>query len=242
MDRKTFERTIYKNWADYFHCPLETIHQPGTTLFPESKYGGKKVIVLEYIGKHTFAQIDPFYFQTLNQLVKSLPAATSLHGEHIQKAWGGHEIETQNIGLSYYLFPADLPSYLPSSEFSLRKLTDKDAENMTTLHRANTPEDVEEGYVEVTHQIAFGCFFNDQLVAASSGYERTDFLDIGVLTHPDHRKKGLGRAVVGALCEWANEKNMIAQYRHDQVNINSENVARSLNFKPYFKTEAFTFR
>lgn len=242
MDRKTFDEVIYKNRADYFHCPLETIHQFGTTLFPESKYEDKKLIVLEYIGKHTFAQIDPFYFQVLNNLVKDLPAETSLRGEHIQKTWEDNEIESQSIGLSYYLFPSDIPSYLPSSEFSLRQLTEADAENMSALHAANTAEDVEEGYVEVTHQIAFGCFLNDQLVAASSGYERTDFLDIGVLTHPEHRKKGLGKAVVGALCEWANEKNMTAQYRHDLVNISSENVARSLNFRPYFKTEAFTFR
>jgi hypothetical protein len=242
MDRKTFEQTIYKNWADYFHCPVETIHYPGTTLFPESKYEGKKVIVLEYIGDHTFAQIDPFYFQALNNLIKSLPAATSLRSHHIQGAWKDNEIESQNTGFSYYLFPADLPAYLPSSEFSLRKLTAIDAENMSVLHAANTPEDVEEGYVEVTHQIAFGCFLNDLLVAASSGYERTGFMDIGVLTHPEYRKKRLGKAVVGALCNWANAKNMIAQYRHDQVNASSGNIARSLNFKPYFKTEAFTFR
>src|SRR5688500_4550649 len=120
MDSKTFEQTIYKNWADYFHCPPETVHQPGTTLFPESKYEGKKVIVLEYIGEHTFAQIDPFYFQALKSLIKD---ATSLHGHHIQEAWQDNEIESRNIGFSYYLFPSDLPAYLPSSGFTLRKLT-----------------------------------------------------------------------------------------------------------------------
>ena len=113
---------------------------------------------------------------------------------------------------------------------------------MSVLHAANTPEDVDEGYVEVTHQIAFGCFLDEQLVAAASGYERTGFLDIGVLTHPEFRKKGLGKSAVGALCDWANQNGMIAQYRHDVLNTSSQNVARSLNFQMYFKSEGISLR
>lgn len=240
--KKTFEQTIYHKWTNSFGCPTETAYQNGTTIVPASKFEDKKIIVLEYIGEHTFAEIDPFYFQILNNLVKSLPAGTSISGGHIQEAWNKESIQSHTHGKTYYLHPSDLPPYLPPEPFSLRKLTTEDAKIMSVLHQANTPEDVEEGYVEVTHQIAFGCFHNGQLVAASSGYERTGFLDIGVLTHPNFRRKGLGKAVVGALCNWANEKHIIAQYRHDILNVSSQNVVESLNFKLYFKTEAFTFR
>ncbi len=239
---KTFEQTIHHKWTNSFGSPTERAYQSGTTLVPESSYEGKKVIVLEFIGSHTFAQIDPFYFQALNQLVQTLPGGTSLNGTHIQEAWGEKEIQSHGRGITYYLHPSDLPPHLPPQPFSVRKLSSEDAEGMTALHQASTAEEVEEGYVEVTHQIAFGCFHHEQLVAASSGYERRGFLDIGVLTHPGFRKKGLGRAVVGALCEWAVEKHIIAQYRHDALNLNSQHVAQSLGFKPYFKTEAFTFR
>ncbi len=239
---KTFEQTIYHKWTNSFGCSTETAYQKGTTLIPASKFEGKKVIVLEHIGKHTFAQIDPFYFQTLNNLVKSLPNGTSINGSHILDVWNEQTIKTHSSGKTYYLHPKDLPPYLPSEPFSLRKLTTEDEKIMSDLHQANTPEDVEEGYVEVSHQIAFGCFHEGQLVAASSGYERTGFLDIGVLTHPDFRRKGLGKAVVGVLCDWANEKHIIAQYRHDVINESSQHIARSLNFKLYFQTEAITFR
>ena len=242
MTTKTFEQTIYHKWTNSFGRTTETAYQSGTTIVPESKYEDKKVIVLEYIGKHTFAQIDPFYFQGLNNLVKSLPEGTSISGIHIQDVWNKDSIQTHSHGKTYYLSAADLPPYLPPEPFSLRKLTTEDAEIMSTLHDANTPEEVEEGYVEVTHQVAFGCFHNGQLVAAASGYERTGFLDIGVLTHPDFRKKGLGKAVVGAICNWANERHIIPQYRHDVLNVSSQHVAESLNFKLYFQTEAFTFR
>jgi GNAT superfamily N-acetyltransferase len=239
---KTFEQTIYHKWTNSFGCTSETAYQSGTTIVPESKYEDKKVIVLEYIGRHTFAQIDPFYFQTLKQLLQTLPQGASMDGSHIQKAWDEKSFQSHDHGLTYYLHPSDLPPYQPSTSFSLRKLSGEDASAMAALHEACSAEEVDEGYVEVTHQIAFGCFHGEQLVAASSGYERTGFLDIGVLTHPSFRKKGLGKSVVGALCAWAIEKHIIPQYRHDALNLNSQHVAESLNFKPYFKTEAFTFR
>jgi GNAT superfamily N-acetyltransferase len=242
MITKTFEQTIYHKWTNSFGCPAETAYQSGTTIIPESKYEDKKIIILQEIGPHVFAQIDPFYYQDLHSLLKDLPYGTSISGVHIQAVWGKDSIKTQSLGKTYYLQSTDLPAYTLHESFSLRKLIPEDAEAMSILHAANTPEEVQEGYVEVTHQIAFGCFHNGLLVAASSGYERTGFLDIGVLTHPDYRRKGLGKAVVGELCKWANEKHIIPQYRHDVTNINSQHVAESLNFKPYFKTEAITFR
>ena len=242
MDKYTFENTIYQNWTSYFGCSIEIVQQSGTTLSPESKYDGDKIIALWYIGKHTFAQFDPVYDSQLNELVKKLAANISLTGGHIQEAWGEESILSLDIGLTYYLFPPDLPDYIPSKPFIMRQLTEADAESMSVLHAANTPADVDESYVEVTHQIAFGCFLDKLLVAAASGYERTGFLDIGVLTHPEFRKKGLGKSVVGGLCDWANQHNIIAQYRHNITNTGSQNVARSLNFKIYFKSESISFR
>lgn len=242
MNKNTFEQLIYKNWTGYFGCPLDVAQLHGTTLLPESKYEGDKVIALWYIGKHTFVQLDPTYYERLEQLVQKLPTDRSLTGEHIESAWGKDAIQMQDVGLTYYLLPQELPSYQPAAPFLIRPLNEADADAMSKLHAANTPEDVDEGFVEVTHQAVFGCFMGEQLVAAASGYERTGFLDIGVLTHPSFRKQGLGKAVVGALCEWAAQNEMIAQYRHNILNIGSQQVARSLNFRMYFKSEGIFLR
>ena len=88
------------------------------------------------------------------------------------------------------------------------------------------------------HLIAFGCLAGGQLVAAASGYERAGFMDLGVLTHPAYRGQGLGKAVVGAICEWAIARNVIAQYRCNVLNIGSHGVARKLNLRLYFKQES----
>jgi len=242
MNRQSFERTVIENWTNHFGCPSETANISGTTLLPENKYEGDKIIAFWHIGKHTFVQLDPGILPRLDELVKSLPANTPLLGEHVQTAWGDEAILSRDVGLTYYLFPADLPDYLPPEPFTLRQLTEADADFMSALNAANTPEDVDEAYVEVTHQIAFGCFHGEILVAAASGYERTGFLDLGVLTHPGYRKKGLGKAVVGALCNWANQNNLIAQYRHNVLNTGSQKVAESLNFQMFFKSEGISLR
>ncbi|MFN8435785.1 MAG: GNAT family N-acetyltransferase [Anaerolineales bacterium] len=242
MDKTSFERLIHENWATYFGCSVETTEQPGTTLLPESKYEGDKVIALWHIGKHTFVQLDPTFHSQLETLTKGLLPHTSLTGEQIETIWGKEALSSRDEGFMYYLFPPDLPNYQPRAPFTIRQLSEADADLMSALQAANTPEDVDEAYVEVNHEIAFGCFHGDQLVAAASGYERTGFLDLGVLTHPDFRKQGLGKAVVGATCTWANQKGIIAQYRHNTLNINSKNVATSLNFRQYFSSEGVFLR
>lgn len=238
MNRELFDEVIYKNWADHFGCSAAMIHQSGTTILPLERYGGEKVIVLWHIGRHTFVQSDPGYTTQLEDLIRQLPTATALQGDNIHLAWGEAAISTLDKGLVFYLYPADLPVYAPAAPFMVRRLTEADGGPMQSLHAASSPEDVDEGFVEVDHQIVFGCFNDDQLVAAASGYERAGFMDIGVLTHPGFRRRGLGQAAVGAICEWSPANGYIAQYRCNERNLGSRGIAEGLNFKQYFKSEA----
>ncbi|MGE5602127.1 MAG: GNAT family N-acetyltransferase, partial [Nitrososphaerales archaeon] len=83
-----------------------------------------------------------------------------------------------------------------------------------------------------------GCFADGRLLAASSGYRRAGFMDLGVLTHPGFRGQGLGKAVAGALCAWCAEQGVIAQYRCNTTNAASQALARALNFRLFFHSES----
>ncbi|HMN63221.1 MAG TPA: GNAT family N-acetyltransferase, partial [Anaerolinea sp.] len=208
-----------------------------TSLLPDEKYRGEIVVALCYIGRHTFVQLDPAYLPHLVHALDVLPQDASLTGDDLRRIWGTAAIKSSEHGLFFYLYPPDLPNYLPAAPFTLRQLTPADQGAMEDLHAALTTAEVEEGAVEVSHEVAFGCFLNDQLVAASSGYRRTGFMDIGVLTHPRFRRRGLGKAVVGRLCEWIIHQGLIAQYRCDETNAGSRAVAEGLNFRLYFRSE-----
>ena len=201
MNREAFNQAIYGNWAAHFGCPVETLHRRGTTVLPIERYAGQKLVALWYIGEHTFIQLDPDLYRSGRPRAAQHPAGASLSGDDLQRAWDAGVIASRDTGLVHYLFPADYRACPVPPPFTLRQLTPADAAAMALLHRACPPEDVDEGYVEVDHEIAAGCFAGDQLVAAASGYTRAGFMDLGVLTHPAYRRLGLGKAAVGALCE-----------------------------------------
>jgi predicted GNAT family acetyltransferase len=62
-------------------------------------------------------------------------------------------------------------------------------------------------------------------------------MDIGVLTHPDFRRRGLGAAVVTALAKWCQVRGITAQYRYDARNTGSRRLAETLNFEPMIRQE-----
>ncbi|MGB0385620.1 MAG: GNAT family N-acetyltransferase [Ardenticatenaceae bacterium] len=237
MNKNTFEQQIYQNWADYFECSVDALQQSGTLLFPREKYANTTGIIIWCIGQHSCVEMDPAYVDDVKELLKSLPDGTSLRIAHLQAAWGAERTAENFSGPLYYWYPANLPPLALAEPFTLRQLTLDDADHMTALEEANTPEDVEEAYIAVDHLIAFGCFAGDQLVSAASGYMRTGFMDPGVLTHPDFRGKGLGKAVVRAMCEWSIAQNIIMQYRCNEKNLGSVGIAQALHFTPYFTQE-----
>lgn len=233
-----FEEIIFNNWANHFGCSTSTLKHSGTTLLSDKKYAKQRVIILWHIGRHTFALFDPSYTELLKDILVRLPVDTSLSGDNIQQVLGVSSIESHDIGLLHYLSPSDRLDVPTPPSFTVRELGLTDPEYISALHSHCTPEEVDEGYVEIDHEIVFGCFHEHELVSASSGYRMAGFMDIGVLTHPKFRNLGLGRVVVGALCTWAIAHNIIAQYRCDVQNTGSLNLARSLKFRHYFRSES----
>jgi GNAT superfamily N-acetyltransferase len=236
MDTLPFEQRIYRNWAAHFGCAPELTLQPGTTLLPEEKLRGEQEISLWYVDRHTFVRFDPA-LAGLFKTNQGTYAQAALTADALAASLGAKRIEARDRGLALYLQPEDLPACTPSAPYSLRPLTLADAGALVGLKGHLTSVEVDEGFVEVDHLIAFGCFTGTQMVAAASGYEMAGFLDLGVLTHAGFRRQGLGKAVVGALCAWAGEHGYLAQYRHDVNNTGSAQLAHSLNFKPYVQEE-----
>lgn len=235
---QTFEEMILNNWANRFQRSTSILQESGTTLIPEEKYANQNMIVLWHICKHTFALFDPSCVELLNNIKAQLPINTPLSGDDIQNGVGVNSITSHDVGLIHYLSPSSLPNLKTPHTFNVRALSPSDEEQLSVLHSNCTPEEVDDGYVEIDHEIVFGCFHDNKLVSAASGYRMAGFMDIGVLTHNNFRRLGLGKVVVGTLCEWVVSQNIIAQYRCNIENTNSLGVAKSLNFRRYFSSES----
>jgi len=70
-------------------------------------------------------------------------------------------------------------------------------------------------------------------VGYASAFPDEDFggrWDVGVLTHPDHRNRGLGRAVVAELVDDLLADDHVPIYRHNLEHTRSGALAESLGF------------
>jgi GNAT superfamily N-acetyltransferase len=238
MDREAFEARIYENWAHHFGCRIDDMHRGGTILLPTIRYAGARGIHIWYIGRGSYVQMDPHYALEVAHILASLTGGTALSGDDLETAWGREAIDGRSVGLIYYLYPDDLLPAVPVEPFLLRRLTLEDAGYMQALYQASAGDEVSEAYVAVDHDMAVGCFAGDQLVAAGSAYQWARFLDLSVLTHPGFRGLGLGRAVIAALSQWCVARAFIPQYRCDEEDTYSRNLAEGLGFSLYFRQES----
>ena len=121
-----------------------------------------------------------------------------------------------------------------------------DKDDLEQLHSACSEFDVDESWVMIDHPKLVGCYSKNLLVSAASATYGwgVNFADLGILTHPDSRGKGLGKAVVSFLTERVlNETDRIPMYRADEIaNPASFKIAQSLGYKKKFEQISLEFQ
>lgn len=238
MNRTAFDNAIYEKWAERFALTVEELHQPGTEVMPEEQFAGSGGVHIWRIDQHAFARMDPACEPTVRHILDDLAGPTALNGDHMKAGLAPAKLRKIEDSLYLYLYPPDFRPAQAPPPFIVRKLHHDDEAALNVLKAACAEDEVEEGEVSVEDEIGFGCFYNDQMAAIATGFRLTGFMDIGVLTHPDFRRKGLGKAVVGALSAWCIENDVIAQYRCRTANTGSHAIARGLNFRRYFTQQS----
>jgi len=113
-----------------------------------------------------------------------------------------------------------------------RQLTMAD-EPLFAQFTADAPgDDLDEAFVELDHWLVFGTFVDGRLVSAASMYpwDNSTLADLGVITLPDYRGLGLGRATVRAISAHAISLGYEPQYRCRLDNAPSVALAASAGF------------
>ena len=134
---------------------------------------------------------------------------------------------------------ADRGTFRPiTAEGSVRTLAPEDEPAVARLRAASPPVEWEHGGSEIVHPQA-GAFAGDELVALA-GYETwgNRIAHISVITHPAHRGRGLGTAVVSHVAVLALDRRLVPQYRTLEANAPSIAIAERLGFEPYARSLA----
>lgn len=140
---------------------------------------------------------------------------------------------------------ADFLHYLPVTEAealrgqvdhpSVRELTAADGELFAHFTAGCAAEDLDEAYVELDHWLVVGLVEHGVLTAAGSAYQwrGSALADVGVITHPQHRRHGHARAVVQATNRRLLELGYQPQYRCFHTNTASAGVALSAGMRRF---------
>jgi RimJ/RimL family protein N-acetyltransferase len=150
-------------------------------------------------------------------------------------------LEAENVRMN----GADHLFYLPVDEHAVarsevasegtRQLTSEDAEPFAQFADLAPADEMDEAFVELDHWLVFGTFVDGQLVSAASMYpwNGTRLADLGVITLPEHRGRGLARRTVRAISARALSDGYEPQYRCQLDNLPSIALARASGFVPF---------
>jgi ribosomal protein S18 acetylase RimI-like enzyme len=132
---------------------------------------------------------------------------------------------------------ADGATFVGGDEAGARALGDADGDAVAALRDACEPVAWEQGGPSPATATAVGVFRGGALAALAS-YELWGdrIAHIGIITHPAHRGRGLGKAAVCAMSRIALARGLVAQYRTLCANTPSMAIARALGFQRYATT------
>ncbi len=217
--------------------PPELLDRPGTTVVGRPDRADTGMALCYRVGSSAVIWTDPVLedrFSSLASSSSTVPAdhfvahATAVGLSHLADA-AMRVLPTGHI---------DLPSV--PADYDHMRLTNDDVDRVRGLTEQCTVEDVEEASLEELDEFDEAAINvltlngDDALVAYASGgaWDWDDgFCDMGVLVHPAHRQRGLGRWVVAQAARDLLEADMLPLYRHDLANIGSAALSASLGFE-----------
>lgn len=133
----------------------------------------------------------------------------------------------------FYFSASDLRALVQENpQAHVRQLTAADAAIFAEFESSASHQDLDDAYVELSHWAVFGAFEQNRLVTAASMYPwgNARLADIGVLTLPEFRGRGHGRAVVRASARYAAQQGYEPQYRCQLDNEASIALAKASGF------------
>lgn len=142
----------------------------------------------------------------------------------------GESLGTESL---LYLDPSELVTP-PTDGTLVRRLTSEDAAAFEAFVEACSIENVSRANVRLVHPGLYGVRVDDRLVAAASLiHHGPDVTDVGILVHPDHRRRGHGRRAVAAAATCDEVGPRIVQYCTRDTNHGSRRIATTLGFRLY---------
>jgi len=235
LSKNQYESTIINHWCERLDCTADDFRRSGTSIRFPPAFAGASEIYLHSMGPHTVVRIDPDLTNVIDLQ----------HGQELDETLDvdslprylrdGYRLQFDGRGPYRYLHSDAFRPHIAGGSGQLRQLTlPKDVELVHGLTSRCAPDDVEEAEIEDERpdDIIYGYLVDGQLVAYSGfRYWYEHFADIGVLTDPQWRGRGLGKVVVSMVSRWCLQHDVIPLYRAEESNTRSWHIAVALGYE-----------
>jgi RimJ/RimL family protein N-acetyltransferase len=230
-----FRAQVTRILAAYYGIPADRIAQPGTTLRPVGPDEWDDWLELTPIGAGVGINVLDEMLDSVIAVRAAHPPDHALTGADFVAAWGA---DTTRIGHMpvYMLDRTVFKRFVPDRRYTVRALTPADAAAFAAFQARCSAHDLNESDISVDHEVAYGVLDGSRIVAGASTYMWDGLVDVGVLTDPDYRGQGLGKAAVSAVGTHFVDnpgESRIVCYRHGRHNLASQGIALSLGFSFY---------
>lgn len=223
-------RSVDRFWAGFLDVDVARLLEPGLTVVAHRRFG-------DWEGAWVFRRDDACVVMAPARLVERLAEALSplpvdaLQSTDVLATVFGAEFD-RTVGPAYqgHLEPRAFRPYRGSK--TVRSLDASDAGALEGLRLASEPEEWDAA--DIHPDAAFGCLADGALVAAASLNDwPPDAMIPGVVTHPAHRGRGYGAAVVSRVVAHALEQGTLALYQTLLENVASVALAKRLGYVQY---------
>jgi GNAT superfamily N-acetyltransferase len=224
-------------WAAHLGCGREQLAQAGTAVVRNGPdlagYRGATVVFRP--PACVVAAPDDWYELAAGRLGRR-PAAAVFDIPLLRAVFGS--AVDRVIGPAWLGY-ADAGDFTPAPTMGTRPLTDRDLPALRRLAEACGPTAWAHSGIRPGSSQVFGCHAGDALAAAGMLEPwGPRLLHVGIVTHPAHRGRGYGKAVVSAMTAHGLAAGGVVQYRTLQANGASVAIARALGFQRFAQTLA----
>jgi len=228
---------VREYWKQLFHTGERLPSDAGLTVVVNPDLDAqRRVMIMEDSGVEVHVVLSPDVAAAAGFCAD---ASRTLSQVALRDALQVADIRLHAPDLLYYA-PAQAPTPgLPKANVQLRQIGTDDARAFNEFSARASEQDKEAAFVELDHWAVFGAFDGSELLAAASMYPwgGAAIADMGVLTLPQARGAGLGRALIGAMAAHAHACGYQLQYRCQHDNHASIALARSSGLLCYGRWE-----
>jgi GNAT superfamily N-acetyltransferase len=229
----SLHQRVLATWLRAFPELTDPVDEPGTSILSDPQTPPTAWVSLWPVGQRVATRVAPDLAEQLRAVLDGLPPRHRMTADDVATCWPDRRTERAPQRL-HALDPAVFRPASPASGQQVRALTEADRDDFERFLGQCTPDDREEGEVDIggEHELTMGVRVGDRIVAVASMFGWGGFSDLGVVTAPQFRRQGNGKAVVSALCERLLDGPRVVVYRYSLDNLGSAGIAASLALAP----------